>query len=62
MPHGKSQDSSEITRLMPCLTIKATINTGKLNFLTMWKIGSTIQVAAEIRTYNMAIIDINKIH
>ncbi|VDO58782.1 unnamed protein product [Schistosoma margrebowiei] len=49
-------------RPMPLLTTRATIYLGTWNVRTMWDTGRTLQIAAEMRRYNLEVLGISEIH
>ncbi|VDO94904.1 unnamed protein product [Schistosoma margrebowiei] len=47
---------------MPLLTTRATIYLGTWNVRTMWDTGRAFQIAAEMRTYNLEVLEISETH
>ncbi|VDO74922.1 unnamed protein product [Schistosoma margrebowiei] len=47
---------------MPLLTTRATIYLGTWNVRTMWDTGRALQIAAEIRRYNLEFLGISETH
>ncbi|VDP19696.1 unnamed protein product [Schistosoma margrebowiei] len=47
---------------MPLLTTRATIYLGKWNVHTMWNTGRALQIAAEMKRYNLDVLGISETH
>ncbi|VDO50127.1 unnamed protein product [Schistosoma margrebowiei] len=47
---------------MPLLTTRATIYLGTWNVRTMWDTGRALQIAAEMRRYNLEVLGISETH
>ncbi|VDP38057.1 unnamed protein product [Schistosoma margrebowiei] len=47
---------------MPFLTTRAIIYLGTWNVRTMWDTGRALQIAAEMRRYNLEVLVINETH
>ncbi|VDP20714.1 unnamed protein product [Schistosoma margrebowiei] len=47
---------------MPLLTTRATIYLCTWNVRTMWDTGRALQIAAEMRRYNLEVLGISEIH
>ncbi|VDP50479.1 unnamed protein product [Schistosoma curassoni] len=45
---------------MPLLPVRSTINIGTWNIPTIWKTERTIQIAAELRRYNLMVLGISE--
>ncbi|VDP53575.1 unnamed protein product [Schistosoma margrebowiei] len=58
--HDESRIPSEVTRLMPLLTTRATIYLGTWNVRTIWDTGRAFQIAAEMRRYSLEVLGISE--
>lgn len=59
-PFGENLYSSEVKRLMPFLTPRATTNMGTMNVRTIWKTGRTNQIAVRIRRHYLTVLGISE--
>ncbi|VDP22658.1 unnamed protein product [Schistosoma margrebowiei] len=61
-PHDESRIPSEVMRPMPFLTTRKTTYLGTWNVRTIWDNGRALQIAAEMRRYNLEVLGISETH
>ena len=61
-PQDGTRDSKDVTKQMPLLTIRATINIGTWNARTMCETHKTSQITTEMRRYKLEVLGISETH